>query len=254
MFVIGQRSGKNQTDRPELRETYRTLLVHFENLQQALNQGSPIGRSQIDPPMNQSRTLPPVQQLRAEGRLHELPIADWLERVERRALDYASSLYIVIEKAVFYQTVELLEAMTTGGVIKQGNVVFGTPTGQGARFFRESLSSVLFEDHLREVCERLDRAAKDDIGVRLTFMGNSSIREQEITVMPQYLGSHTAADFVRELRRRAVEHPEVRELLEERPALESELASLIEEVKRRRQEPHRFWETVGAAMKDLFGR
>lgn len=253
-FVIGQRAGKNQTDRPELREIYRNLLVRFEALQEAVKRGAPTGWSQVDPPRNQSRTLPPVQQLKAEGRLHELPIADRLETVERRALDYASSLYDAIESGVFYQSVEILETMGNVEVIKQGNVTFKTPTGKDDRYFREPLSAVLFENHMRELCERLDEGANSGIGLQLTFMGNSFINSQQITVMPPYLGSHTVSDFVRELRARAVGRPEIGTLLEEQSAIESDLQSLIEELKRRRQEPHKLWETIGSAMKDLLGR
>lgn len=254
MFVIGQRSGKNQTDRPELRELYRTLLVHFEGLQSALSEGAPIGWSQVDPPRNQSRTLPLVKRLKSEGRLHELPIAERLESVETRALDYASSLYDVIENGVFFQSVELLEEMATVEVVKQGNVTFKTPTGRDDRYFREPLSAILFENHMQELCERLDRPSNEGIGLQLTFMGNNFINPQEISVMPSYLGSHTVADFVRELRTKAVTRPEVRDVLEERHAVKVDLEELIGELKQRRQEPHTFWEGVGSAMKDLIGR
>jgi len=31
-FIFGLRAGKNQTDRPKLKEYYRDLTAHFENL------------------------------------------------------------------------------------------------------------------------------------------------------------------------------------------------------------------------------
>ncbi|HEY8889362.1 MAG TPA: hypothetical protein VIM70_03830 [Clostridium sp.] len=31
-FILGLRSGKNQSDRPKLKEVYRNLTVHFEKL------------------------------------------------------------------------------------------------------------------------------------------------------------------------------------------------------------------------------
>lgn len=250
VYVLGQRNGKNQVDRADLRERYREILVHFRQLAKRTLDGDPMRR--LDCGHKEDGNFvggePLVASLDRQGRLHDLQDANSLRAVEAEALDFGDRWHAELDH-VFGKAEDLLEKMSRVDLVIQDGVV-KTPDPTGSIVLKEPLGAVLVLERYELLAAGL--SAFPEPGVALSYR-DADLRWRRISASPEYLPLGTAA-FVKTLREEALRLYRLRSVFEAREGVIDSLTRSIDTLERLSVDPHRFWATVKAALRDVFGR
>lgn len=253
LFVLGQRHTKNQTDRPELKERYRRLVVHFEDMLEAARKGSPLRESDFDPPANLSRSYPLVEQLRKEGRLHELPNGQELHDAEAKALDLASKYHLGVH-LVYTMMVDFVTRMaqvpvrlnsTTADLSTSVKTEGAEPSQE---FAGRPLGAVLIEEEFEVFVQQLDK--NPDLGIHLYWRRDDARNTHEIWIAPAALKGGSAS-FLRVFRSQLLQEQKIKNALNDRQQLIDHVSSTLSGLHQRLRDPHPMWETVRDSVRDL---
>jgi len=142
-FTVGLRTGKNQADRPKLKEIYRRLVVHFEDLKTAIDSGSPKTWDHFDKSLREKSPnseswvyLPVVRAMKQDGTILDLPIvlAQNLEVLERDLMNFGTD----------YRQQSLNAGATVIELIQQQALQPGASSARGTLFGKGTSCTEIF--------------------------------------------------------------------------------------------------------------
>lgn len=241
LFVLGQRAGKNQADRAELRELYRRLLVHFQAFQSGIHSGDPVRPSHT--------TVPLVAQLRKEGRLHLLlGIGLDIEQLENDLLAFGWEFNSALDD-VWVIGIDKLQAAASVQLVNNGMIEVGTPVRAEFSYLEFPLGTLLAaEDQFGAMCSAIGSYTT---GLWLTQLGNNTINRRKMTAHPNFVPSGLV-QWLSDTRTTALALPEVAELKVRESELVASLGTTIEILRKRVAEPHPLRESIGQGIRDIF--
>ncbi len=253
VFLLGQRHSKNQIDRSELKERYRRLVVHFEGMLEAAVKGEPLRRSDYDPPANASRSYPLVEQLRREGRLHELPNGEELLAAEIKVLELAAKyhlgVHLVYTMLVDYLTRVAQEPIRMNSTTGDTSTSVETEGAQPSQNYAGGpLGAILVDDEFATLITQLD--TDPALGIHLHWRREDARNAHEIWISPRALNGGTAS-FLRVFRPALLQEQKVKNALMDRERLIEHLSTTLEGLYERLRDPHPMWETVRESFRDF---
>jgi hypothetical protein len=243
-FTMGLRAGKNQADRPKLKDIYRKLSVHFVDLQEGLIKGSL--KQWEDYPEHNYQHYPIVAEMVMDGSLIDLSpdLATTLDKLEKEMLRFGYE-YRETSKEMSIFTLEYLKQYVS------------EPTEESKFVIKYGISKSsvgielghLFIDQWRK--DMISWFEKDKhLGINLGKISKDGC-EKEVYVYPDAL-SISMGDFISKLSLIMQEQSAVNELLNTRKLLLSQADDIIKILKKRTVDPHPFWQTVLMAFRDIF--
>ncbi|VBB09335.1 Hypothetical protein LUCI_4625 [Lucifera butyrica] len=240
-FTIGLRAGKNQADRPKLKEIYRMLAVHFVELQKGIAEGCP--KKWEDYLFDKGEYYTTVERMIKDGSLIDLPpkLMLRLEKLEQEIL-YFGYKHNQIAKEMSRFTFEYLQKYVSNP-IEESKYIIRYGTLKSSRGL--AIGILLTEDGVKDFISNFN-----DNNVGISFRVFNDREEKEIYVYPDGL-SISIADFVEKLSLSIREQPSVSTLLNERPMLQRQVSNIINILERRTNDPHPFWQTILTAFHDV---
>jgi hypothetical protein len=249
LYVFGQRNGKNQVDRSELKERYRRLLVHFQQVRDRIASGDPLKAEdfyyqETDEPAFGGEPL--VRYLTRTGRLSGLPLATQLAKAEEICVAFGE-LWGQEMEHVYDLAAHILEKMSRVPLIQQESRV-KTPTSNRDEVITSPIGALLVEEEFEDLRRKLRHQPRLILQLEYRYEGT-----QDVIVGGEYVPLGLDA-YISTVREDALDlHRLIRVRNDREAALESANAA-VHDLARRTRDPHTFWETVGASLRDLLGR
>ncbi|MDM8275643.1 hypothetical protein [Enorma phocaeensis] len=251
-FVLGVKSGKNQTDRQRLQEMYRSLLVHFQDLKERLDSYPRRWEQYEEHHVGwETHYLPPVKKMEHEGNSVYIKARLFNEalELERDVLKfgydverYYDSLFDAIAS-----NESLFKAPIDTSNDGRGRKCRRLKANDGQNY-TTGISSRLFYFLQPGIGKRIEDALGS--GGYLTFHDDRNPYEHELTINPgSYDDLPTFAQQIESLSRESGLHDE---LNSQRTSLKTRIDALIKKLSRRAKEPVPFWETFAGAFVDVF--
>ncbi len=248
-FTLGVKSGKNQSDRQQLKEFYKKMTVHFQELKHGLDSYNPkTWRHFKDSNHNYS---PLIKSMVANGDIIEInkKIAIKAEKLEKDALIVGWKFYDKFQELfdIALETIEQYETLNysnTGNQYKIKKDITG-------RAYRNYYLGILFNKTLlRKELESLER--ERDLGLNFRHHEGSKI-VYSLLLYPDDFNKIDINDVLLEINEKAIKEIEgLEEILIEFNSLSKRLDDLIKLTAKRTRDPHTFIETVVGAIVDIF--
>lgn len=255
MFALGIRAGKERTERLKLREKYRSLTIHFEEILKGLKNNKPKNWDDYEfiRDKEHGQHYPPVLKLIKTGEHLELnsKIIEDAREVEKNSLKYGFDLHQInlrIESS-------FLENLTNSGVelLKEYDTMMTRKNEMGKpyRVCTYPYQSLIFKNEFDEVVEKV---RSKTAGISFNIVRDHSSMGGD--------GTHTIYIHQEDLEKIDLEavllktHEKAKQLasnlLSEKDVLINENKNIIEKLSKKTKEPYSFWETVLNSIKDLF--
>lgn len=248
-FVLGVKSGKNQTDRQKLQELYKSLLVHFQDLKERLDSCPRRWEQYEEHSAGWNITyLPPVRKMERDGNsiyIRPRLFKETLE-LERDTLKFG------FDVEQFYT--EVFDA------IESDKSLFNVPTetsmGERTRKIKANDGKLYNTGRIMRLYECLSPGFSVSVRSALRSNGYLELHDDsnpyqfELIINPgAYKDSETLARKLGALVAECQSHDR---LIAERDALKSRIDTLLKKLARRAKEPVPFWETFSGAFIDVF--
>ncbi len=251
-FVLGVKSGKNQTDRQRLQEMYRSLLVHFQDLKERLDSYPRRWEQYEEHHVGwETHYLPPVKKMEHEGNSVYIKARLFNEalELERDVLKfgydverYYDSLFDAIAS-----NESLFKAPIDTSNDGRGHKCRRLKANDGQNY-TTGISSRLFYFLQPGIGKRIEDALGS--GGYLTFHDDRNPYEHELTINPGSYDDLSA--FAQQIESLSRESGLYDELSSQRTSLKTRIDALIKKLSRRAKEPVPFWETFAGAFVDVF--
>lgn len=257
-FILGLKSGKNQTDRAKLQGIYKQLHSHFEELKEALLHDSPktwTAYKKIERGMYSAEFFPPVKEMKRNGELLFIKkkIADNTLELETALMNYASNLkhHIPELHAALISDLSLYkEGYTFKKYSSNKNETshFEAANPTKCNSFRPQNYNKLFN---RADITELFNCLNGDSPCAVEFSLGNPI-EYSFKLYPESL-----TVTVDEYTKRIIENlerniSEYADLCNQKQTLIAQIDKLNKKIERRVREPISFWETIFGAFADMF--
>lgn len=255
-FILGLKSGKNQTDRVRLQNMYKQIYSHFHELEKGLEDERPKKWSDYKKieTKNTTKYYPPVQELESTGDILYIKkkISDEALSLERDCLVYAYRINSLVA--------ELHKSIITNSQLYNGNLSYDTSSRKddtrccmsanpnNCNTYRSESYLVFFDENkLASVLQSWEKADKP---YAIRFSGNSS--ERIFILYPGALKENSTyflSELIPILKK---DIPGYNEIAVEKEKLKIRIQDLNIKLIRRAKEPTSFWETVAGAFLDIF--
>lgn len=258
-FILGLKSGKNQTDRAKLQNLYRDLYSHFSDLKDSLNRDQPKSwenYKKVERGAYSVEYYPPVKELKRSGNILFLKkrIADEALNLEMEVMNYSSDLTRHIPE-IHAALISDLGIYKEGYKFEkfQGNTSetshFETANSKGCNRFWPKNYRVLYN---WEEATKLFQQMNENASTAIEFssggnptMYSAKIYPESITVsMSEYEDYLFSA-----LEKNVVEY---NELCNRKKILILQIDKLNKKLAQKAKEPVGFWETILGAFADMF--
>lgn len=257
-FILGLKSGKNQTDRAKLQDIYKQLHSHFEELKEALLHDNPkswTAYKKIERGMSSIEFFPPVKEMKRNGELLFIKkkIADSALELETSLMSYASNLTYHIPElhAVLISDLSLYKEGYTFkkySSSKNESSHFEAANPTKCNSFRPLNYRKLYN---KEDITKLFNCLNGDSPCAIEFSLGNPI-EYSFKLYPESL-----TVTVNEYTKRIIENlkrniSDYEELCDQKQTLIAQIDKLNKKIERRVREPISFWETMFGAFADMF--
>lgn len=250
-FILGLRSGKNQTDRAKLQDIYKNLHSHFSTLKEALYNDSPKLWKHYE---KNRQYLPLVKELQSTGDILFITkkIASQSIDLEKQTLDYSWNLNHHISD-LHSQLVSNLELYRDGYSFKNyrnsenDNAHFESANPTECRVFYPREYYILYN---KEKTSKLLKEALNSSHAVDFSLGNPM--EYTFKIYPESLNV-SIDDYIEQLFTSFENQiQDYNDLCNRKKELINEIDLLLKKIEKRVREPIGFWETIIGAFGDIF--
>lgn len=250
-FTLGMKSGKNQADRQRLKELYKNITVHFQNLKKGLESHTPkTWRSFSDKTGNSD---PLVKRMIKNGDIIEIngKISKRAEETEKQALALGWRFYDI------YKDLHAISIET----IKKHATIHHEPTGNnyctkkseskiGRPYWQCGFGILLDKKLIDEKISYLNNSPNNGFNFEHTENGRILY---SVTIYPDDLTDISIKDLLYEINSTSIEKIEnASSLLKQKEEICKDINKIIKKSMRRARDPHTFIETIGGAFLDIF--
>jgi len=249
VFSLGLRAGKERTERKGLREKYRGLTVHFEELHNKIIEDEPLSWSDFDIDHFSKVSMPPLRKMTKDGEHLELDqeIITNLEDLEVIALRYGK----------YFNDIELeagniiLKELEQKGVDLEYSSNSNSKTTRVSTdntnnsYIRYKPAKLIFKNRIDELLQKLEQM---DTGVNFELVQRSKIvysvhiRKQDIEML----------DFKEIMERISNELNQIKnEEINRKTVIINKHKEYIDILKQKTKEPYSFWDTLKNTFKDF---
>jgi|GEM_PF-6833154 len=245
VFILGLRAGKNQTDRPKLKEIYRRLSVHFQDLLYHIQLGKPKRREHFQ----RKRIFyaeTPVIEIREKGLDIDLSqrVVKNIDQLENECITFGYSYLNALQKVLDLAISRLRDHSISPPNEKKQSI----KSGQPGTFFEVNFGILLVHEELLRICTRLNE--DQNLGIRLQISRKNT--DFSFCVNANSLKDVNISEFLLAIHQTSINLPDVVEVLAEKKRLVTSLQTKIKRLNQRTRDPHSFWETLIGAFGDLF--
>lgn len=257
-FILGLKSGKNQTDRAKLQKIYQQLHSHFEDLKESLLRDSPkswINYKKVEHGLS-TEYFPPVKEMNKTGELLFIK-----EKIAKEAIDLETSLMKFSSK-LNYNIPDIHKSLISDLSLYKEGFSFKKYQGQKdetAHFETvnpDNCKSYQMETYLiffnkERFIQRMKRFV-DSKSYSISFSSNGNPATYSFSLYPNGL-----AVSIEEYTRRIFDNfsiniDEYERLCLEKDKLITRIDKINKKIARRVREPVSFWETLLGAFIDMF--
>lgn len=250
-FVLGLRAGKNQSDRPKLKEQYRKLSIHFEKLLAGLEEGIPVRWDDFEliHYANRSEYSPLVRNMKKDGTLIDINnrLAKHLEELEIKILNWGER-YFQFNFRIKDEAVQLLKETCKEPIFENKYDISTRANKSGLPYSSILYSEILIQDKLKQLKERY----KNNPDLGLCFDLNNQGSHHWVYIYSDDLRENNIIQYLERLYQISININGVSESLSERYELREQTNKIVNKLHRRTRDPHTFWETFGKALVDVF--
>ena len=248
-FIFGFRAGKNQVDRPRLKDIYRELSVHFEELYNKLLIGNPKRWKDFPENKNDRAYLPIVKKLKKEGNLIDLnkTLSEEIENLELKYLSFSFNFFSNLQ-TLLSESTNLLKKYSKNVTVETENKISSGNAEKGSSYLEKNFGSILIKEELHKICSMLGNDSS--LGICLFFETN--FKRYELCIYANSLTDLKLSDFLLILQNDLLKLPDVINLMERREKIILEINKILPILKNRAIDPHPFWETLKASISDIF--
>lgn len=257
-FILGLRSGKNQTDRKKLQDLYKHLYSHFADLKKSLQEDRCKTWENYDHIDKRDKTIytPPVKKLELSGDLIYLKqsIARKASKLEIEVMNFGFARQNAEGEihAVLLDNLSILQdgyEFANYGRNRNDNNCLNSANPTNCKTYRSySYRDFFNPEHMRGI---LDEWA-DRKSYALAFHSKGNPPEYSFCLYPDGL-SVTTDRFVStmdaELSKKVSGYSEAETV---KHGLIKDIDKLLKRLRKRAKEPFTFWETFFGAFADLF--
>lgn len=254
-FILGLKSGKNQSDRQLYRNKYRSISVHFNEMLNKIQTTNPKKWSdyksiQID--SNTYQSTPLLTEMKINGELIELnkKIINNSEKLELDLLKYSEKYYNQFDPIKEY----IINNLPTycNSIKIQGNYSISSMDNPiGIPQHAVNYGIIIIKESLDEICYQLRNNEK--YGISFQSKSKDGQGYHTVTIFNNTLTNKSVEEFLVETYNYFQENNEnIKSLHEERYLLIKRTEKLIKRVNKKVKEPFSFFETFLGAILDIF--
>lgn len=243
------KSGKNQADRQRLKEIYKNITVHFQDIKMGLENYKPKTWSSYTEKTGNSYPL--IKKMVMNGDILEVKnnISKKAEMIEKEALVLGWGLYDNYE-SIHSNSISVIEKYVPIYYERNGNNYstkkIENSTGRSYRVFEFGI--LLDKNKINEIKSSMN----GNIGLNFNYTKEGKIL-YSITIYPEDLINITLLDLLYEINDAIYKKSEViSDLIKQKEVICKNITKIINKTKRRAKDPHTFIETIGGAFIDIF--
>lgn len=248
-FTLGMKSGKNQADRQRLKELYKNITVHFQNIKLGLESCKPKTWSNYTERKGESNPL--IKRMVVNGDIIEINnnIAKRAEKIEKESLVLGWRLYDNY-KNIYGISIDIIKKYVPLHYERNGNnYCTKKPDNSTGRSFREIELGVLLDKNI--INEKLS-SSNENIGFNFKHNQDGKIL-YSITIYPEDLMNISIKDLLYEINDAIFDNVEnMSDLIKQKKDICRDISKIIKITRRRAKDPHTFIETIGGAFIDIF--
>lgn len=248
-FTLGVKSGKNQSDRQGLKELYKKITVHLQELKVGIDSFKPrTWRHYRDNNYNHN---PLIKKMVNNGDIIEInkKIAIESEKLEKDALIAGWKFYDKFQE-LFDLTLEIIGQYGELNYSNTGNEYKLKKDTTGRAYREYSLGILLNRTILEQELESL--ATNSELGMNFKHYEGSKII-YSLLIYPDDFDNVSIDQVLYEINEKSVNQIEgIEEILLEISKINKRLDDLIKLTTKRTRDPHTFIETIGGAIIDIF--
>jgi hypothetical protein len=258
-FILGLKSGKNQTDRAKLQGIYKQLYSHFADLKDALLRDCPKSwenYKKLERGLYSVEYVPPVKELKRTGDLLfvKTKIAKEALELEMRLMKYSNDLTQHIPD-IHKSLISDLRLYCEGYTFKkyQGNqdetAHFETANPNGYNRFWSRNYRILYNKELTiNMLKEIDK----DSSCALELSSGGNPPSYSAKIYPKGLAVSVDEFAERIIAAFDTNVSEYNALCSKKEKLIAQIDSLNKKIEQRTREPVSFWETIAGAFADMF--
>lgn len=253
-FILGLKSGKNQTDRVKLQNMYKDLYSHFSELKDSLNHNRP--KSWENYKKVERGFFPPVKELKRTGDILYLKrkIADEALNLENEVMNYSSNLTRHIPE-IHATLISDLKIYKDGYTFKkyQGNTSetshFETANPEQCKsFWPRNYRDFYYREEVLKLFHQMDESSST--AIEFTAGGNPTTYSAKIYPKGIAISIDEYIGFLFSALENNVE--EFNGLCNKKEMLILKIDRLNKRLAKKAKEPVGFWETIFGAFADMF--
>lgn len=250
-FILGLKSGKNQSDRQILRNKYRDISVHFSNLLAGIKSTKPKEWTDYKFIKNPSggEYTPLMREMKFNGESIELKkeIISKCESLEFRLMQYSGEYHGELIAIKEYVINELENHCSN--LVKDHDYRMCTTKDTIGKYFREyNYGFFIIEDEQKNMLQKL----RDNKLQGISFTGkNENGKNHTVGIYKNTLDNISIEDFLTNINKYFKENQNIVDLLEKRNQLIKETEKMIKLINKRVKEPFTFIETISGAITDI---
>lgn len=251
-FILGLKSGKNQSDREKVQGLYKKLYSHFNEIAIGIVEGKPKEWTDFEckDSLHRVEYFPLVKKLDLEGELIYIKdrIASLSKQLELDCLAYPCKCSQLVEK--FEETLKESSGLFCGELQLENErmIAYKTTNPNGVKTYQYVNYYLLFDKEKRD--ETLRRFfERNDCAFVFSTRGNPA--KHSLTIYPGGIidDANTAIQLVDSICQSTDGYSE---LCRNRNQLQKRLKKIKKVTAKRAREPFTFWETIGGAFADMF--
>lgn len=252
-FIFGLKVGKNKSDRPKLKELYKSILGYFTNLFEKLDSTKPLQWSDFETNKspNNTKTTLYIDELNKKGELVDLNIEmkKQMLEIEREIIATGSIQaykYVDLEGFIFDYIIEYL-----GDKLIKEQYSYTTNKNAIGKSFIEMHYGVFFND---KIFDSFYSRLKDNklLSVNLHFNKRSGKIKSIMLYIDDDGDNRKIMGLILQLNQKIAALEYVEDIKNKKHFLIEKQYLLMEKIERKAKNPHSFSETVFGAIKDVF--
>jgi len=246
-FIVGLRVGKNQADRAMLKDLYRQLIIHFQEIEKGLESGRP--KKWSDYKTVGTQYVPLVREMRLNGLIVELTdkMATEIEEIESKCLIYGNNHHLILP-FIKDNFANLLKQNCKNILIEEEYQTRTDKDTIGKKYTEISYGCLLIKSEVNNIFNRL----KEDNQLGISMQINIDGKNHSLYVYAGSLQDMDVADFILYFHNEIIVLPKLKDIIEERENLLGKVIQTIAELKKHARDPHPFWRTLVTAFTDVF--
>lgn len=258
-FILGLKSGKNQTDRAKLQNLYRDLYSHFSDLKESLQHNRPKSwrnYKKVERGLYTIEYFPPVKELKRTGDILFLnkKIAETALELETQIMNYPCELsqHIPALHAALISDMKIYKEGYSFAKPQRGDnetAHFETANPQNCRTFRPINYCILYS---REETIALFKQIQANASTAIEFTDGGNPPNYSAKIYPEgtTISGLEYAEYILSLFEKNVNGYIA--LCNQRKDLLFQIDKLNKKLVQKAKEPVGFWETIFGAFADMF--